>query len=53
MQKEINSILEMIYWLFMKELKAGKIRKDNPCFGKICKKRDLLKKNDEPNLFNY
>lgn len=53
MQKEINSILEMIYWLYMKDLKAGNITKDKliSFYGKIIKKKTV--KNDEPNLFGY
>ena len=51
----IKNILEMIYWLYKKELKDGNITKDNmvSSFGKILKKKDAVKKNDLPNLFNY
>ena len=51
----VNKILEMIYWLYQKELKSGYMTKDKllSSFGKICKKRSLLRKNEEPNLFNY
>ena len=51
----INKLLEMIYCLYMKELKAGNIGKDknSSSFGKICKKRNPLKNNDDPTLFNY
>ena len=44
----INKILEMIYWLYQKELKAGNITKDNmvSSFEKILKKKDAVKKNE-------
>ena len=42
-----NKILEMIYSLYFKELKAGNITKDKliPSFGKIIKKRKLVTDN--------
>ena len=50
-----NKILEMVYWLYQKELKSGNITKDKliPSFGKILKKKGDFRKNEEPNLFNY
>lgn len=49
----INKILEMIYWLYLKDLKTGNIIKEINSFGKICKKRNPLKNDDNFNLFNY
>ena len=53
-QIAVNKLLEMIYWLYQKDLKAGNITKDKlvPSFGKILKKK-AIKKNDLPNLFGY
>ena len=53
-QVAVNNILEMIYALYQKELKAGKLNKDNlvSSFGKVIKKK-AVKNNDLPNLFNY
>jgi len=49
-----NKILEMVYWLYQKDLKSGNIAKnDLMSFGKICKKRNPLKNNDDSTLFNY
>ena len=49
-----NKVLEMLYCLYQKEIKAGST-KDNliPYFGKIIKKKDAGKRKDEPNLFGY
>ena len=54
-KKEIKNILEMIYWLYQKDLKSGNIVKDKniKTFGKICKKRNPLKNNDDSALFSY
>ena len=50
-----NKILEMVYWLYQKELKSGNIIKDKLIlsFGKILKKKGDFRKNEEPNLFSY
>jgi len=52
---EVNKILEMIYWLYQKEIKAGNINKDKiiTSFGKIVKKRNSFKNNGNATLFNY
>jgi hypothetical protein len=52
---EVNKILEMLYTLYQKELKEGKISKDSlfSTFGKIIKKKSVPGKNDVPNLFSY
>jgi len=47
-----NKVLEMLYWLYQKELKSGNTKnKLIPLFGKIIKKKAIRK--DEPNLFGY
>lgn len=55
MKEEIKNILEMLYWLYQKELKAGNIDKDKHIvsFGKICRKINILKNNNDCALFNY
>ncbi|MBA7704355.1 hypothetical protein ES703_113161 [subsurface metagenome] len=54
-QIALKNILEMIYWLYQKDLKAGNITKDKSIvsFGKIIKKRNPINNNENPNLFNY
>ena len=54
-QIAIKKIIEIIYEMYVKDLKSGNITKDNyiPSFGKILKKKSTFKKNDLPNLFNY
>lgn len=54
-QKATKAILELIYEMYVKDLKSGNIQsnKDIPAFGKICKKRNVLSNHEEPNLFNY
>ena len=44
----VNKIVEIIYEMYIKDLKSGNIGKDNDIksFGKICKKRNILKNND-------
>ena len=54
-QKTANTILELIYEMYVKDLKSGNIQKNNDVvsFGKIYKKRNVLASRQEPNLFNY
>lgn len=54
-QIAVNKFIEIIYEMYVKDLKSGNITKDNhiPSFGKILKKKSNFKKNDLPNLFNY
>ena len=51
----VNKIVEIIYEMYIKDLKSGNIGKDNDIksFGKICKKRNILKNNDNSAFFNY
>ena len=53
-QKAANTILELIYEMYLKDLKSGSIQgsKGAASFGKICKKRKSFD-NDDPTLFNY
>ena len=55
-QIAVNKFIEIIYEMYIKDLKSGNIGKDNTIksFGKICKKRNPLKNNNEDStLFNY
>ena len=54
-QNAIKAIFEMIYEMYVKDLKSGNIQRDKSTisFGKICKKRNVLNKNYNPTLFNY
>jgi len=54
-QIAVNKFIEIIYEMYVKDLKSGNITKDNhiPSFGKICKKRNPLRNHEELNLFNY
>jgi len=54
-QITVNKFIEIIYEMYMKDLKDGNISKDKAItsFGKICKKRNVLANHEEPNLFNY
>jgi len=54
-QIAVNKFIEIIYEMYVKDLKSGNITKDNyiHSFGKILKKKSNFKKNDLPNLFNY
>ena len=55
-QIAINTLIELIYEMYIKDLKNGNIGKDKltiKSFGKICNRRKTLNKYDGPNLFNY
>ena len=54
-QIDVNKIIQLIYEMYLKDLKEGYIKKDKliPCYGKICKKRGVLKKYEDPKLFKY
>jgi hypothetical protein len=53
-QRTANTILELIYEMYVKDLKSGNILRSKgiASFGKICKKRKSFN-NDDPTLFNY
>ena len=53
-QKAANTILELIYEMYLKDLKSGNIQNNKGVvsFGKICKKRKSFN-SDDPTLFNY
>ena len=53
-QRAAKVILELIYEMYVKDLKSGNIlsNKDIASFGKICKKRKSFNNND-PTLFSY
>ena len=55
LKNEINIILEMIYWLYQKELKEGNFKKEKflPSFGKILKRKNPFKNNGGETLFGY
>ena len=54
-QIAVNKFIEIIYEMYIKDLKSGNIGKDNTIksFGKICKKRGVLANHEDQNLFNY
>ena len=55
-QIAIKNIIELIYEMYIKDLKSGNIIKDKEpikSFGKICNRKKTLNKYDGPNLFNY
>lgn len=54
-KKAVIRFNEVIYAMYLKDLKSGNISKDKnlKSFGKICKKRASFKSNEEPNLFSY
>jgi hypothetical protein len=50
----INKINELIYEMFLKDLKSGNISsKPVKSYGKILNKRGALVKYDNPTLFKY
>ena len=53
-QRSAKAILELIYEMYVKDLKAGNIlsNKGSASFGKICKKRKSFN-SDDSTLFNY
>lgn len=54
-QIAVNKFVEIIYEMYIKDLKSGNINKDKDIksFGKICKKRNILRNHEDQNLFNY
>ena len=53
-QIAINKMVQIIYEMYIKDLKNGNIKKESiKSFGKICNRRKTLNKYDGPNLFNY
>lgn len=53
-QRAEKVILELIYEMYVKDLKSGNIQNSRGVvsFGKICKKRKSFNNND-PTLFSY
>ena len=51
-QIDIFKIIELVYEMYIKDLKSGNITKSIKSFGKIINKRGKLNKNDYPTLFN-
>lgn len=52
-QIAISKIIELIYEMYIKDLKLGNVSKSIKSFGKILNKKGILNKNDNPTLFNY
>ena len=52
-QIAIPKIIELVYEMYINDLKSGNITKSIKSFGKIINKRVTLNKNDYPTLFNY
>jgi len=50
----VNKINELIYEMFLKDLKSGNISKEHiKSYGKVINKRNVFNKYNEPTLFNY
>ena len=52
-QIAISKIIELVYEMYIKDLKSGNITKSIKSFGKIINKRGVIHKSDNPTLFNY
>ena len=53
-KRVIYKISELIYEMYLKDLKSGNIIKEPiKYYGKICKKRNPIRNNDDSTLFNY
>ena len=52
-QIAISKIIELVYEMYIKDLKSGNITKSIKSFGKIINKRGVIRKNDNPTLFGY
>ncbi len=52
-QITVNKFIEIIYEMYMKDLKAGNIVKEPvKSYGKICKKRGFINGYKNPTIFN-